>query len=407
MHMDPQLPTLVGTVAAILAIGIILRRFHQPHVVAYLIAGVIIGRFGLGLLTDTTAIGRLGDAGVVVLLFFVGMELSFARLIANWRVAVIGTLLQILLSIACVWALGLAFGWTGPRIVLVGFVISLSSTAVVFSILREWNAIDSQLGSDAVGIIIVQDLLLIPMLIALGLLAAERPHVSEVSLQLAGGALTVALVVWLVRRGQVSLPFSNWIAHDHQLQVFAAFLLCFGFAYLSGLMRLSSALGAFVAGYLVASARQTDWVKRSLDPFHVVFVALFFVSIGMLIDLEYVLANVVELLLTVVAVLLTNTLVNALIVRVFGRPWAVALFTGAILGQIGEFSFVLAALGRGLGLIGEPAYQMTVAVITLSLALSPAWIRFVRALLPKDVDLPGGRRSNRERAAADTEPAPA
>ena len=390
MHMDPQLPVVVAVAAAIVALGLILRRLGQPHVVAYLAAGAILGPHGFALVTETETLTRVGDIGVVMLLFFVGMEVSFARVIANWRVAVIGTFLQIAVSVGSVWVLGALFDWPAARIVLMGFVISLSSTAVVISIVRQWGAFESEMGSDAIGILIVQDLALIPMLVTIGLMSEARPHAADVVLQLVGGGLMIGLVATIIRRGTISLPFASWIEEDHELQVFVALLLCLGFATFTGYFRVSAALGAFVAGFVVASARQTDWVSRALEPLRVVFVSLFFVSIGMLIDFDFLQEYALVLALTVLAVLLTNTFVNSSIVRVLGRDWGHAIFTGAILAQIGELSFVLVSLGLSVGIIGGFTYQLTVATISLSLLVSPAWIALVRRSLRGVSDLPGG-----------------
>ncbi len=400
MHMDPQLPVVVAVAAAIVALGLVLRRLGQPHVVAYLIAGAILGPHGVALVTETDTLTRVGDIGVVMLLFFVGMEMSFARVISNWRVAVLGTLLQIAISVGSVWILGSLFDWPASRIVLMGFVISLSSTAVVISIVRQWGLFESELGSDAIGILIVQDLALIPMLVTIGLMSEARPHTADVILQLVGGGVMIALVVYVIRRGTISLPFASWIEDDHELQVFVALLLCLGFATFTGYFRVSAALGAFVAGFVVASARETDWVSRALEPLQVVFVSLFFVSIGMLIDFDFLRDYAGVLALTVLAVLLTNTFVNSSIVRLLGRDWGPAIFTGAILAQIGELSFVLVSLGLSVGIIGGFTYQLTVATISLSLLVSPAWIALVRRSLRGVCDLPG-RTSAATQEAAD------
>ncbi len=155
-------------------------------------------------------------------------------------------------------------------------------------------------------------------------------------------------------------------------------MICLGLAFVTGILGLSTALGAFVGGIVVGMARETEWVHRSLEPFRVVFVALFFVSVGMLVDLDFLAANWRQVVLLVAAVFFTNTLINAGILRVFGSGWGDGLYGGALLSQIGEFSFVLAAVGFQTQTVSEFAYKATVLVIALSLLLSPAWIGFVR-----------------------------
>lgn len=146
MHLDPSLPVLVSVLFGILIIGFILRKLHQPHVVGYLLAGILLGPYVFGVMQDKELVGRLGAIGVVLLLFFIGMEVSPKRLVSSWRVAVIGTLFQILISILCVWLLGEWLDWPINRSILLGFVISLSSTAVVLKILQEWKELDTAVG---------------------------------------------------------------------------------------------------------------------------------------------------------------------------------------------------------------------------------------------------------------------
>ena len=150
MYADPILPRLVTSILMVLVVGLVLRRLRQPHVLAYLLAGMALGPYGLGIFTDSESISRLGDLGIILLLFFVGMEISLPRLAANWRIAAGGTLLQILLSVAAVWLIGLRLDWPLERVVLLGFVISLSSTGVALAMLKSWGHMDSQMGQDKI-----------------------------------------------------------------------------------------------------------------------------------------------------------------------------------------------------------------------------------------------------------------
>ncbi len=381
MHLDPSLPILVSVLFGILVIGFTLRRFHQPHVVGYLVAGILLGPYVFSVVEDKELIGRLGAIGVVLLLFFIGMEVSPKRLISSWRVAVIGTLFQILVSILCVWLLGEWLGWPVNRSILMGFVISLSSTAVVLKILQEWGELDTDVGQDVLGVLLVQDLAIIPMLIVIGLLGGDTPSLLTVSMQIGGGAFMIFFMGWLFVKESVHLPLAKWLKNDHEMQVFAALMICFGFALITGLLELSTALGAFAAGMLISSARETQWVHQSLEPFRVVFVALFFVSIGMLVDINFIIEHWFQITTMVAAVFLTNTFINAGIIRMLDDSWSDSLYAGALLSQIGEFSFVLAAVGLQAGIINQYGYQMAIAVIAISLLLSPSWITFIKKIV--------------------------
>ncbi|MFN3242492.1 MAG: cation:proton antiporter [Planctomycetota bacterium] len=379
MHLDPLLPKLVAVLLAMLAIALVMRVLRQPHVVAYLIAGVVLGPGVLGVIEDADTIHHLGSVGLVLLMFFVGMEVSPKQLAQGWRVAVIGTGVQIAASVGCAMGLGAMLGWPLPRSVVLGMVISLSSTAVVLKLLKEWRELDSDVGRDALGILLVQDLAVIPMLAMIGFLGDAHEGEGMWLQQAIGGVVLVGIAVLSVRR-PARLPLVSWLRDDHELQVFAAGAVATGLALLSGLVGLSTALGAFVAGMLVASARETEWVHRSLEPFRVAFVAMFFLSVGMLLDLQFLIDHWWQALLLVAAVLLTNNLINGITLRMLGDPWRESLYTGALLSQIGEFSFVLASVAYQARIIESYGYLMTIAVIALSLALSPAWIAVMRKL---------------------------
>lgn len=381
MHIDPILPTLVAIIAVVLLIGLSLQLLRQPQVIGYLLAGVAIGPFGLALLTDTELAARLGSFGVVLLLFFVGMEVAPRQLISGWRIAVIGTLAQVALSVALVIPIGLWFDWPIERVVLLGFVTSLSSTAVIIKLLRDSGEINQKEGQDILGILLAQDLIIIPMLIIVGLMGGETPSWSGLGLQIGGSIIIISSLAWALTRDSFHLPFGHLFRSDPELQVFAALLICLGLSLLTGMAQLSTALGAFAAGILVTAARETQWVHHSLEPFRVIFVALFFVSIGMLVDVSFITSHTMQVVLLVVVVLVGNTLLNGIILRFLGYRWRESLYAGAMLGQIGEFSFVLAAVGLTAGIISDIAYQYTITVIALSLLVSPFWILAARRIL--------------------------
>ncbi len=387
MHLDPLMPLFVGVALSIVAICLVLRALRQPTVIGYLAAGVIMGPHCLGLLNDTGSMERLGAIGVVMLLFFVGLEVSPPRLLARWRVAIIGTVLQILASVACAWLLGLFLDWPVSRSILIGFGISLSSTAVVLKLLHQWREIDTDVANDATGILLTQDLAIVPMLIILAFMGDETPSLPHVTMQVIGGLVFLLLSAWIIKTRKFQLPFHDRIKDDPEIQVFVALGLCLGLALITALLDLSSALGAFVGGMLVASLRETHWVRQSLKSFEIVFVALFFLSVGMLVDLEALLEHwgVVAILLAVV--IATNTGINAIVLKALGLTWRKSLYVGALLSQIGELTFLLAAVGRNNGIINEFGYQLLILLVSLSLFVSPFWVGLVKRLTRESVSM--------------------
>jgi CPA2 family monovalent cation:H+ antiporter-2 len=384
VHVDPLIPPLVGVIAVVLTLGLLLQAFRQPQLVGYILAGVLIGPAGLEIVTNQTLIEHLGAIGVTLLLFFIGMEVSPYRLVRGWRIAVLGTFFQVFVSVICVLLVGYWLGWSLGRIVLLGFVISLSSTAVVLKLLKDRGELETRAGNNVLLILLTQDLAIVPMLIAISFLSGERPDTGMLVRQILGGVMIVSLAVFTVTRRQFRLPLARWVRSDRELQVFAALLLCFGLAYITGELGLSSALGAFVAGMIVASARETEWVHNALEPIRVIFIGILFVSMGMLIDIQFLTEYWKQVLVLVVGVFLTNTFINAVVLKALGESWQISLYSAALLAQIGEFSFVLASVGIQAGLIEGFSYQMTIAVIALSLLVSPAWIAASKKLLRVD-----------------------
>lgn len=378
MHMDPLMPALVATVTAIIAIGLVVQRIRQPHVVTYLLAGLVLGPSGFRLLTEQQLIARVGEMGVVLLLFFAGLELSLSRFASSWRVPIIGTLAQVLCSVAATFALGHALQWPWPLSLLLGFVVSLSSTAVAIKLLGAWGEGESQIGRDVIGILISQDILLVPMLVCLSLISGKPLSVSDITLQLVVGIAIVALILFLIRVERVALPLRRWLKGDRELELFAAFGTCLGFAFLVGWGGLSLALGGFVGGLVVAKTDERAWLHEALTPFYIIFVAMFFLSIGMMIDLRFIWENRWAVIGLVTVALLSNTIINALVLRGSGRAWRQALYGASLLSMIGELSFVLAAAGRDRGIIASYGYHLTIAVIALTLLLSPGWIAAIR-----------------------------
>ena len=372
---NPFLMKFVIISLGVVGIGFLLRLIKQPHVIIYIITGVILGPSVTGWVNDNVLISELGSLGLVLLLFFIGMEISLPSLISNWKFSVTGTLIQVLVSVLAIWIIGYFLDWSMARIVTLGFVISLSSTAVVLRILEERKEMETRVGQNALGILLVQDVLIVPMMIILGYMSGETIHQEEVILQSIGAVLIVGMMIWLYKKGQIKLPFHKLLKNDHEIQVFFAFGLCFGFAAITGFFGLSTALGAFVAGMVVASSKTTEWFHHSLYPLKVIFLALFFISIGLLIDLQFIWDNVGLIFLLVGVIFLTNNLIIALIARMFKIPWRESFYLGALLSQIGEFSFVLGALAYGSGIITDYAYQITISVISLTLLFSPFWIK--------------------------------
>nr|WP_321409171.1 cation:proton antiporter [uncultured Carboxylicivirga sp.] len=341
----------------------------------------MVGPYGFRLITDEILITNLGSLGLVLLLFFVGMEIHLPNLITNWRVSVLGTLIQISVSIIIVWFLSATFNWKINQVVMLGFVISLSSTAVIVKLLQERNELMTKVGQNVLGVLIAQDILIVPMLIIMSYMGGDKPHITQMLKQLIGGVLIIGIIIYILKKKEIKLPFMKYIEKDHEVQVFVAFTLCFGFSILTAFLGLSSALGAFIAGIILSSTKSIQWVHDSLHAFKIMFVALFFVSIGMLIDLQFLKENAFTIGLLVLIVFIVNNTINVLTMRIFCKDWKTSFYAGALLSQIGEFSFILGSSGYYLGIIKIYDYQLVISAIALTLFLSPFWINLSRKII--------------------------
>lgn len=386
MQLDPIIPFVVATVLALAMFGLLMRVARQPLLIGYVLTGFVIGPAALGLITDLDTMSRLGAAGVVLLLFFIGMAVSPSDLRANWKVAIIGTSLQITLSTLLVIGIGEYLDWPLSRSVLLGFVIAMSSTAIVMKLLEDQNMLSTPMGQDAASITLVQDLAVIPMILILSLMSGETISPLTLTTQTIAAIGFLLLMIWLSSPRVIKLPYGKIIENDHELQVLLAVAFCFGLGLIASLMGLSTAFGAFVAGMLLRVIREAKWVESSLSGFRVIFVALFFASVGMLVDLKFLASNWTEVAMLASIVIVVNTLLVAVIIKLLGRKWGHSFYVASMVSQIGEFSFVLAAVGIASGIIADFAYQMTISVIVVTLVLSPAWVFIIKKLSRVEIE---------------------
>lgn len=389
MHMDPALPLFLTILLVLLGISLVGVLSKQPVIIGYLITGIAIGPAGFALISDPELLTRLGAIGVVLLLFFIGMEISPKKIKSNLLLAGVGTLAQIVITVLILVGVGELFDWPLNRSVLLGFVVALSSTAVILKLLEDWGELQSKTGQDVLAILLAQDIAVVPMILIVGYLAGGNSGGSHLILQGGGAVILVGFAIFVVSKKNLALPFGRIIRKNHELQVLMALFVCFGLALVSGLFELSTALGAFIGGMFIHATKDTNWVEHSLLGFKVIFIAMFFVSVGLLVDVPFFIANAGTVLGVAFLALFLNTALNTIILKLFKRSWKESLYGGALLAQIGEFSFVLGELGYKSGVVNTYGHQLVTLIIACTLLASPAWIIGVKWLsnkyLPEDI----------------------
>ncbi len=384
MHSNSLIPIYTIVIFSILLIGLAFKRIRVPYIVGYLIVGIILGPKGIGFVEDPVLLKQFEMVGLIFLLFFVGMEISLEEMLKRWRVPIVGTSIQIITTVGIVFLFGYFLDWKFVRVLLIGLVISISSTAVVIKLLMDWNLEKSHVGRNVIGVLLVQDIALIPMIIGIELVQGKEMPLKDLILQLIGGSLLLIMMIFLLRKKEIHLPFMNYFKEHKELQIFAALAVCFGMVMGTELFKLSPFLGAFIAGIYVRATRETEWIHISLEPFYIFFVAIFFVSVGMMLDVRFVMENWPVILFLVGLVFIFNTAVNAGMMRMLGENWRDSLFGGAMLAQVGEFSFVILAVGQQNNIVSDFTYQTILALITLTLILSPGWIAIFRRITRKN-----------------------
>lgn len=383
-HIDTLTSIALVTTAALLC-GLTLIRLRQPAIVGYIIAGVVLGPTGLKLVSNTNSVQLLAELGVIMLLFLIGMELSLRNFASVYKTALSAALLQILVSLGVFWGIGEWLDWPLKRVVVFAFATALSSTAVSIKILEETDDLGTPVGRTTVSILVAQDLAVIPMLLIIS--AFEAGNVSQGAMSLAIAlklvisiGLLAVLSLFLSKLDRIRLPLSEWMISRPEIVPLAALAFCFTCSALSGVAGLSTAYGAFIAGLIIGNSNMRALLHKAAEPIQTILLMVFFLSIGLLMDIRFILDNWQPVALVLATVTLLKTTVNVAILHFLGEPWDRAFHAGVVMGQIGEFSFILCAVGLAAKVISADAYRLMISVIALSLLISPLWLVIARRL---------------------------
>jgi CPA2 family monovalent cation:H+ antiporter-2 len=354
----------------------VLHRFRMPPIVGFIAAGIIIGPYGLGVIENPNIIESLAEIGIILLLFVVGIEFSMSEFMRLKKPAFLGGGLQVGLTGGV--AVAIAYLITGDvRLsVFIGFLVSLSSTAIVFKMLSERGQTDSPQGRSMVGILIFQDLCVVPMMLLTHSLSGEGEIFPGILLTLAKGTFIVAVVLVLARWAVPAIL--HRIVHTKSTELFtiSVILSCLGIAFITSQFGISLALGAFLAGLIISESEYAFEATAKVLPLKDSFLGLL---VGMLIDVRFMYVNLSTLALVVAAVFVFKALIaSGVVFAVQGSP-RVAAISGLGLAQVGEFSLVLAAVGKSTGLMPADAYQMFLSASLVTMLVTP----FVMSASPR------------------------
>jgi monovalent cation:H+ antiporter-2, CPA2 family len=377
MHV-PLLDELAIVAALAVAVTVLLARFKLPTVAGLLLAGALLGPFGLRLVSSVHAIEVLAEVGVVLLLFSIGLEFSLARLRDIMRQVALGGVLQVGLTTGVTTLVAVSLGQPVGRGVFYGFAFALSSTAIVLRALAERRELDAPHGKFIVGTLIFQDLCVVPMVLIVPLLGASGPvGEAAVSIGVALGKAALVVVGTVLVARFVVPKILGWVDASRSREVFllAILTLCIGTAWLTSMVGLSLALGAFLGGMVVADTEYSHRAMGDILPLRDAFVSVFFVSLGMLFDVRVVAAQPLLVGGLLLGFLLAKGLLATLAAMAMRFPSRVAWLAGVGLAQFGEFGFVLARLAQSNGVVDEAAVSPLLAAGIASMFLTPLFVR--------------------------------
>lgn len=380
-HSVFPLTEVAFVVMVAVAFGLGLMRLRQPPLVGFILAGVIMGPTGFGFISTSDNVTALAEMGVLVLLFFIGMELSVRAFVRSLRPALIIACGQLAAALciggAISWLTGA--GWTQG--IILGFILALSSTVVAMKMLDDMGELRGEAGQITVGVLIAQDLAVVPMLILTNSLGGGDINAAGIGVKMGFAVAVLAgLLWWLGRRGKLRVPFDDTVGEKVEILALGSLAICFGAAAVSGVAGLSPAYGAFVGGILVGNSTLRSRVVPVIEPIQSVLLVVFFLSIGLLIDLHYIWDNLMLVLVATLITVFAKTNLNVFLLRFTGFDRETALVGGLSMAQIGEFSFVLATAGFSASALGYDFYRLAIAVTAITLLFSPVWMSIMHRI---------------------------
>jgi monovalent cation:H+ antiporter-2, CPA2 family len=382
--------------AVALAVGMVFNRIKVPPLVAFILTGAIVGPYGFSVIRGQDQVADLAELGIILLLFTIGLEFSFKDLWKIRSIAIVGGALQVVLSFAFFCGFAFLMGLSLNQAIVMGFLFSLSSTAIVLKILHQRGEMDSPHGSIALAILIFQDLMAIPMIMAIPFLASI-PQFSATPL-LSGNAL-VSLIINDLVIVLVLLTLARWViprvmheiakTRNQELFLLVVILTCFGVAWMVTFTGVSLAIGALLAGLIISGSEYSHQAASIVLPFRDIFTSFFFISVGMLVDVRFLAAHFWFVLFLIAVAILVKALLATAAPLALGYPLRTAVMAGLALAQVGEFSFIIAQSGFDTGILPSEIYQTFLIVALMTMAATPFVIGIGQPVTGRLCSIPG------------------
>ncbi len=379
-----------------------LNKVKVPSIVGFLVAGMLIGPHGLGLIKDIHEVELLAEIGVILLLFVIGIEFSLAHLMKMKKIIIWGGGSQVMLTIIFSAVSAYIIISNLYQSIFFGFLFALSSTAIVMKMLQERGEMDTPHGRMMVGILIFQDLCVVPLMLLTPAMGVGSVGPYDVAYKMIKAALIVAVVLVAARWIVPELLHQIVSTKSRELFISVIILLCFGIALLTSKFGLSLALGAFLAGLIIAESEYASQATSEILPFKDSFIGLFFVSVGMLMDIGFVHVHFLKIFIAVCGIFLLKMLTGTLAAFLAGSNLKYSLHTGFGLAQVGEFSFVLALVGKSAGLITDDLYQIFLSSSVITMVMTPFILKYSPSLSEKIISLSLLKKLSRPKRSYET-----
>ena len=380
----PLLNDIVVIFGLAIAVLFICHQLRVPAVVGFLLTGIFVGPYGFGLVKAVHEVEIFAEIGIVLLLFTIGIEFSLERLLQIRKSVLMGGSLQVLLTFLATLFIARQFGQAFGEAVFIGFLVALSSTAIVLKLLQERAEVDSPHGRTTLGILIFQDIIIVPMILVTPLLAGATGDLGGSVLILLAKGIGIILLVFVSAKWVVpQVLYQIARTRSQELFLLGIIVICLGVAWLTSKAGLSLALGAFLAGLIISESEYSHQALGNILPFRDVFTSFFFVSIGMLLDVGFLFRQPGTIALITLGVLVLKSIIACFVTVLLGFPLRTSILVGLALSQVGEFSFILSRTGVEHGLLAGDNYQMFLAFSVLSMAATP----FIITLAPRAADI--------------------
>lgn len=375
---------LLNDIAVIFALAMLVIYFFNkikiPSIIGFLLTGIIAGPYALALVKDSHAVETMAEIGIVFLLFSIGMEFSVESLIRIRKTVFLGGTVQVLLSVVFGFLISYFLGYGFGKSVFIGYLISLSSTAIVIKLIQDKGEIDSPHGKTILGILIFQDIIAIPMMLTIPMLSGNASANSEPAYILIGKIAGILLLIFIASKYIIpKLLYQIVKTRINELFLITIGGICIGTAILTSSLGLSLALGAFIAGLIISESEYSHQAASHIIPFKDIFTSFFFVSVGMLLNVSFFFNNLPIVLLLTIMVVTLKVLAAVPAALLSGYPFRSAVLSAAAISQVGEFSFVLSKVGVENKLLNDHNYQLFLAVSILTMTVTP----FIINLSPK------------------------